>query len=59
MDLWCKKLYRFVDGELESGDEERFRLHLALCRACASGLHDAMQLEMLSVQALYGAVPHN
>lgn len=59
MDLWCKKLYRFVDGELESGDEERFRLHLALCRACSSGLHDAMQLEMLSVQALYGAVPHN
>ncbi|RYZ41345.1 MAG: hypothetical protein EOO71_12430 [Myxococcaceae bacterium] len=59
MDLWCKKLYRFLDGELESGDEERFRLHLALCRACASGLHDAMQLEMLSVQALCGAVAHN
>ncbi|NRD64682.1 zf-HC2 domain-containing protein [Corallococcus exiguus] len=59
MDLWCKKLYRFLDGELESGDEEHFRLHLALCRACASGLHDAMQLEMLSVQALCGAVAHN
>ncbi|MBE4748695.1 hypothetical protein G4177_11030 [Corallococcus sp. ZKHCc1 1396] len=59
MDLWCKKLYRFLDGELESCDEERFRLHLALCRACASGLHDAMQLEMLSVQALCGAVAHN
>jgi tetratricopeptide (TPR) repeat protein len=59
MDTWCKKLYRFLDGELESGDEEHFRLHLALCRACASGLHDAMQLEMLSVQALCGAVAHN
>lgn len=59
MDLWCKKLYRFLDGELESGDEEHFRRHLALCRACASGLHDAMQLEMLSVQALCGAVAHN
>ncbi|NOK08723.1 tetratricopeptide repeat protein [Corallococcus exercitus] len=59
MDLWCKKLYRFLDGELESGDEEHFRLHLALCRVCASGLHDAMQLEMLSVQALCGAVAHN
>ncbi|MGE6762037.1 tetratricopeptide repeat protein [Corallococcus interemptor] len=59
MDSWCKKLYRFLDGELESGDEEHFRLHLALCRACASGLHDAMQLEMLSVQALCGAVAHN
>ncbi|WP_223644677.1 zf-HC2 domain-containing protein [Corallococcus sp. EGB] len=59
MDLWCKKLYRFLDGELESGDEEHFRLHLALCRECASGLHDAMQLEMLSVQALCGAVAHN
>ncbi|MCY1045875.1 zf-HC2 domain-containing protein [Corallococcus sp. bb12-1] len=59
MDLWCKKLYRFLDGELESGDEERFRLHLALCSACASGLHDAMQLEMLSAQALCGAVAHN
>lgn len=59
MDLWCKKLYRFLDGELESGDEEHFRLHLALCPACASGLHDAMQLEMLSVQALCGAVAHN
>jgi tetratricopeptide (TPR) repeat protein len=59
MDTWCKKLYRFLDGELEAGDEEHFRLHLALCRACASGLHDAMQLEMLSVQALCGAVAHN
>jgi tetratricopeptide (TPR) repeat protein len=52
MSSQCDKLYLFLDGELGSVDEESFRHHLARCEACATGLHEAMQLEMLSLYAL-------
>ncbi|MCE9668146.1 CHAT domain-containing protein [Myxococcus stipitatus] len=48
----CNKLFLFLDGELPPVDEENFRHHLARCGMCASGLHEAMQLEMLGFQAL-------
>jgi tetratricopeptide (TPR) repeat protein len=52
MSPQCEKLYLFLDGELGSVHEEHFRHHLARCEACATGLHEAMQLEMLSLYAL-------
>ncbi|MBU8897558.1 CHAT domain-containing protein [Corallococcus sp. M34] len=52
MSAQCQRLYLFVDGELGSVDEETFRHHLAHCEECASGLHDAMQLEVLGMHAL-------
>ncbi|MCP3100110.1 CHAT domain-containing protein [Myxococcus sp. K15C18031901] len=48
----CNKLFLFLDGELPPVDEENFRHHLARCALCASGLHEAMQLEMLGFQAM-------
>ncbi|HZI10249.1 MAG TPA: zf-HC2 domain-containing protein [Myxococcus sp.] len=52
MSAHCQKLYLFLDGELPPADEENFRRHLARCEACATGLHEAMQLELLCHQAL-------
>jgi tetratricopeptide (TPR) repeat protein len=52
MSAHCQKLYLFLDGELPPADEEDFRHHLARCDACATGLHEAMQLELLCHQAL-------
>ncbi|TQF14058.1 CHAT domain-containing protein [Myxococcus llanfairpwllgwyngyllgogerychwyrndrobwllllantysiliogogogochensis] len=49
----CHRLYLFLDGELPPVDEENFRHHLARCGMCASGLHEAMQLELLGFQALH------
>ncbi|MCP3165689.1 CHAT domain-containing protein [Myxococcus qinghaiensis] len=49
----CHRLYLFLDGELPPVDEENFRHHLARCAMCASGLHEAMQLELLGFQALH------
>ncbi|GEN08276.1 Putative zinc-finger [Myxococcus fulvus] len=49
----CHKLYLFLDGELPPVDEENFRHHLARCPMCATGLHEAMQLELLGFQALH------
>lgn len=43
----CNRLSLFLDGELPPVDEENFRHHLARCNPCASGLHEAMQLELL------------
>ncbi|MFP2907522.1 anti-sigma factor family protein, partial [Pyxidicoccus sp. 3LFB2] len=54
MSPHCNRLYLFLDGELGAVDEENFRHHLARCEPCASGLHEAMQLELLSLQALGG-----
>ncbi|WP_241759201.1 zf-HC2 domain-containing protein [Pyxidicoccus parkwayensis] len=52
MSSQCDKLYLFLDGELGPVDEEKFRHHLARCEPCATGLHEAMQLELLSLYAL-------
>lgn len=52
MSSHCDKLYLFLDGELGPVDEEGFRHHLARCEGCASGLHEAMQLELLSLYSL-------
>jgi tetratricopeptide (TPR) repeat protein len=52
MSSQCDKLYLFLDGELGPVDEENFRHHLARCEPCATGLHEAMQLELLSLYAL-------
>ncbi|WP_267146711.1 tetratricopeptide repeat protein [Pyxidicoccus xibeiensis] len=52
MSPQCHKLYLFLDGELGPVDEENFRHHLARCETCAAGLHEALQLEMLSLHAL-------
>ncbi|QSQ14393.1 CHAT domain-containing protein [Myxococcus landrumensis] len=49
----CNKLYLFLDGELPPVDEENFRHHLARCVMCATGLHEAMQLELLGFQAMH------
>ncbi|MFP2934176.1 anti-sigma factor family protein, partial [Pyxidicoccus sp. 3LG] len=57
MSPQCNKLYLFLDGELGPVDEENFRHHLARCELCASGLHEALQLEMLSLQALRDVNP--
>jgi tetratricopeptide (TPR) repeat protein len=54
MSPHCQKLYLFLDGELPPADEENFRHHLARCDGCATGLHEAMQLELLCQQALGG-----
>ncbi|MBZ4422426.1 CHAT domain-containing protein [Myxococcus sp. RHSTA-1-4] len=52
MSPQCNKLYLFLDGELGAVDEENFRHHLARCEPCASGLHEAMQLELLGQYAM-------
>jgi hypothetical protein len=52
MSPHCNRLYLFLDGELGAVDEENFRHHLARCEPCASGLHEAMQLELLGMQVL-------
>ena len=54
MNSQCDKLYLFLDGELGPVDEDNYRHHLARCGPCASGLHEAMQLELLSQQVLRG-----
>jgi tetratricopeptide (TPR) repeat protein len=40
----CSNLTGFVDGELSDESAEEFRVHLATCDACPSGLVEAMQL---------------
>ncbi|ATB49227.1 CHAT domain-containing protein [Corallococcus macrosporus] len=52
MGSLCNRLSLFLDGELAPIDEENFRHHLARCDPCASGLHEAMQLELLGFQTL-------
>ncbi|MFP2958365.1 tetratricopeptide repeat protein [Myxococcus sp. 1LA] len=56
MGSLCNRLSLFLDGELPPVDEENFRHHLARCDPCASGLHEAMQLELLGFQAM--GAPH-
>ncbi|NMO17379.1 CHAT domain-containing protein [Pyxidicoccus fallax] len=57
MSPHCNRLYLFLDGELGAVDEENFRHHLARCEPCASGLHEAMQLELLGQYALRDVAP--
>ncbi|WP_164020620.1 CHAT domain-containing protein [Pyxidicoccus trucidator] len=52
MSPHCNRLYLFLDGELGPVDEENFRHHLARCEPCATGLHEALQLELLGLYAL-------
>ncbi|AEI68453.1 hypothetical protein LILAB_32860 [Corallococcus macrosporus] len=52
MGSLCNRLSLFLDGELAPIDEENFRHHLARCDPCASGLHEAMQLELLGFQTM-------
>ncbi|GHG82188.1 CHAT domain-containing protein [Comamonas sp. JC664] len=52
----CNRLSLFLDGELAPVDEENFRHHLARCDPCASGLHEAMQLELLGFHSMGDAV---
>jgi len=48
-------LDRFVDGELPAEEAERFRQHLAACPRCQAGLHERVQMEGLSQDALAAA----
>ncbi|AKQ64989.1 Tetratricopeptide repeat protein [Myxococcus hansupus] len=52
MSPLCNRLSLFLDGELAPVDEENFRHHLARCDPCASGLHEAMQLELLGFNSM-------
>ncbi|ABF92024.1 hypothetical protein MXAN_4986 [Myxococcus xanthus DK 1622] len=52
MGTLCNRLSLFLDGELPPVDEENFRHHLARCDPCASGLHEAMQLELLGFHVM-------
>jgi len=40
----CQNLIAFADGELDDEGAATFRIHLATCEACQTGLVEAMQL---------------
>ena len=40
----CQNLIAFADGELDDESAATFRIHLATCEACQTGLVEAMQL---------------
>jgi hypothetical protein len=46
--LRCYDLEPFFAGELKPGRAERFRVHLADCAPCQSGLHDLVQLKAIA-----------
>lgn len=53
----CKQLDAFVDGELEPIDTENFRHHLTHCSQCAAKLQEALQIELLALNALSSQQP--
>src|SRR4029079_11072672 len=42
-----ERIAPYVDGELDADEAEAFALHLAGCKLCRDGLHDALQLAAL------------
>ncbi|WP_338865002.1 CHAT domain-containing protein [Myxococcus stipitatus] len=52
MSTACKDLQRFLDGQMNAGEQGRFREHLARCHHCEAGFLDGLQLELLAHKAL-------
>jgi tetratricopeptide (TPR) repeat protein len=54
MNTLCEKLDLFIDGELSEEECQHMHGHLAGCEVCATGFHEALQLEVLAAEA-FGA----
>jgi hypothetical protein len=48
----CEKLHPFVDGELDDGEAQAFRLHLGDCSRCPTDLEAAVLCDALAEEAL-------
>jgi tetratricopeptide (TPR) repeat protein len=51
MSTLCEKLDLFIDGELSEEERQHMHGHLAGCEVCATGFHEALQLEVLAAEA--------
>ncbi|MFP2912811.1 zf-HC2 domain-containing protein, partial [Pyxidicoccus sp. 3LFB2] len=56
-DGGCGELPRFLDGELPSEEQGRFREHLAGCESCSLAFRDALQLQLLGQVTLEAGPP--
>ncbi|QSQ14387.1 CHAT domain-containing protein [Myxococcus landrumensis] len=52
MNSACKDLQRFLDGQMNAGEQGRFREHLGRCLHCEAGFLDGLQMELLAHKAL-------
>ncbi|WP_342374967.1 CHAT domain-containing protein [Myxococcus stipitatus] len=52
MNSACNDLQRFLDGQMNAGEQGRFREHLGRCLHCEAGFLEGIQLELLAHKAL-------